>query len=269
MLDIPCFSTAPRRDRPFEPINCSALSDDLLESRLFGFKKGSFTGADEDRVGILEAAEGGTVFLDEIGDISSYMQQVLLRVIQEKEIAPIGGPRRKIDVRFLSATNQDMKQRCEQGRFRWDLYYRLAVIDLKLPPMQQWVRPEVKKLIQFLLEYKQRQFLRPHPLQLAPLTLELLLAYPFPGNIRELENLIERLYVLCQDERVGPEHLPESIVQAPAQASLKLKDVERQHIERVLRRNGHNQRQTARDLGVALNTLRSKIKGYGIEMQGQ
>ena len=259
---------SPRRAAPFHAVNCSAMSDQLLESRLFGYQKGAFTGAEQDTPGIIQSTEGGTVFLDEIGDISPYMQQSLLRVLQEKEVAPIGGKPRKVDVRFIGATNKDLLALCEAGQFRWDLYYRLSVVELELPSLQERGIEEIKALIQFFIKQKKKLFNAAKPLSLPPEVKNKLLSYPFPGNIRELENLIERLYVLSTDGEVQLKDLPSRILDPKATHSLLLKDMEKRHIERVLRLNGGNQRKTARDIGVVYNTLMKKVRDYGIDLEG-
>ena len=142
----------------FLAVNCSAISDQLLETRLFGYKKGAFTGADKDALGIFDELDKGTLFLDEIGDISAYMQQSLLRVLQEGSFIPVGGHKeKKIDVRVIAATNRDLKQRCEEGKFRWDLYYRLAVVDLYVPSLAECRPDEVDELFEYFLDLKQNK----------------------------------------------------------------------------------------------------------------
>lgn len=259
---------SPRRDAPFHAVNCSAMSDQLLESRLFGYKKGAFTGAEQDTPGIIQSTEGGTVFLDEIGDISTYMQQSLLRVLQEKEVTPIGGSPRKVDVRFIAATNKDLLALCEAGKFRWDLYYRLSVVELELPSLQERGIEEIKALIQFFIKQKKKLFNAVKPLSLSQEVKDKLLSYPFPGNIRELENLIERLYVLSTDGEARLQDLPPRILDPRPKDSLLLADIEKWHIERVLRLNGGKQRKTARDIGVAYNTLMKKVGDYGVDLEG-
>jgi transcriptional regulator with PAS, ATPase and Fis domain len=196
-----------RSEKPYVTINCSAFSDNLLESRLFGYKKGAFTGADKDSIGLFEEAHEGTILLDEIGDISPYMQQALLRVLQEKEILPLGGKAKKIDVRVIAATNQNLVKRCEEGSFRWDLYYRLSVVELDIPNLLQRGKQDLKALIDFFLTLKKKQLKKQRKLNLSKEALEILLNYPYPGNVRELENIISRLYVFNEDQ-VSAEVLP-------------------------------------------------------------
>ncbi len=258
-----------RSEAPFWAVNCSAMDDQLLESRLFGFKKGAFTGADKNTAGIIEKAEGGTIFLDEIGDVSSYMQQALLRVLQEKEVSPIGGTPKKVNVRFIAATNKELLRLCEEEKFRWDLYYRLAVVDINLPSLQERGSKEIKELIHFFLKQKKKIFNVPKMLDISGPLMDKLLAYPFPGNIRELENLIERFYVLNSNGIVRSSDLPKRILNPQKKNSLLLNDIEKWHIEKVLKINDFNQLRTAKDLGIAYNTLRNKIKEYGIELKGE
>lgn len=206
--------------------------------------------------------------MDEIGDISTYMQQSLLRVLQEKEATPIGGSPRKVDVRFIGATNKDLLALCEAGKFRWDLYYRLSVVELELPSLQERGIEEIKSLIQFFIKQKKKLFNAAKPLSLSQKVKEKLLSYPFPGNIRELENLVERLYVLSTDGEARLQDLPPRILAPRPKDSLLLSDIEKWHIERVLRLNRGKQRKTARDIGVAYNTLMKKIGDYGVDLEG-
>ncbi len=256
---------SPRKKAPFELLNCSAMGDALLESRLFGYKKGSFTGADADTAGIFEQANGGTVFLDEIGDISPYMQQALLRVLQQKEIRVIGGKSKKVDVRIIAATNKDLFALCQKEKFRWDLYYRLAVADLELPPLRDRGPEEIATLTDFFIDKKQEQFRAPQPILLQKEVLDFLSTYPFPGNIRELENIIERFYVLNEAGMVSPKNLPKRLHRSPTKLSYLLEDVEKMHIQKVLQIFKGNKEKTSKALGVAYNTLNNKIKKYGME----
>jgi transcriptional regulator with PAS, ATPase and Fis domain len=252
-----------RKSKPFTPVNCSALRDELLESRLFGHKKGAFTGAENDHKGLLEETNGGTIFLDEIGDISQQMQQSLLRVLQEGEIQPIGGKTKKVNLRVIVATHRNLYELCKKGEFRWDLFYRLNVAELILPNLQKRGRSEITKLLEYFLRRKKTDLKKKKLLKLSAQVREHITSYPFPGNVRELENLIERLYVFC-DENVECEDLPERIRKPDHEKSLLMKDLEKRHIEYVLKINNGNQNQTAKDLGIVINTLRSKLKQYSI-----
>jgi transcriptional regulator with PAS, ATPase and Fis domain len=254
-----------RNQKPFIPINCSAFSDGLLESRLFGHVKGAFTGAVADHKGYFEEAQGGTIFLDEIGDISTYMQQLLLRVIQEKKILKIGETQeKKVDVRVIAATNRDLSLRCVEGKFRWDLYYRLAVTELTLPSLRDRGLIEKKELIDFFIESKRKLFKRPKKMRLGKDIEQFILNYPFPGNVREVENLIENLYVFNNDI-VSMETLPARLLNPADEFKLDLKTVEKLHIIKVLK-IAKNKQQAAKSLGCVINTLEKKIKDYGIDI---
>ena len=190
-----------RKNGPFVPVNCSALGESILESRLFGYVKGAFTGADKEMKGIFEAAAGGTVFLDEIGDASPYLQQALLRVLQEHKIQRVGGAGDiPVDIRVICATHQDLVELCKEGKFRWDLYYRITVAELILPPLRDRGVSEIRQLIDHFLESKKTHLRKAKRLKLDREAKRALEAYPYPGNIRELENLIERLYVFRESE---------------------------------------------------------------------
>lgn len=253
-----------RQKQPFIAINCSAFHDSLLESRLFGYMKGSFTDAKEDTKGLFELANGGTIFLDEIGDISLYMQQSLLRVLQEKEITPIGGKTKKINVRIIAATNKNLPLRCKDGQFRWDLYYRLAVAELELPTLQKRGKKETEELLEFFLKSKKKELRKGKILKLNKEAKSFILCYPFPGNVRELENLVETLYVFCEGEVTCPD-LPQRLLDVPEDVSLKWQDVEKLHIEKVLSFFKGNQRQALLALGYgSINTLKKKMKEYKI-----
>jgi transcriptional regulator with PAS, ATPase and Fis domain len=254
-----------RRNREYLTVNCSALSDQLLESRLFGYRKGAFTGADKNTPGLLEEANGGTIFLDEIGDISPYMQQSLLRVLQSKEIMPIGGKSVQVDVRIIAATNKNLPKMCEEGKFRWDLYYRLSVVELMLPTLQKRGKGDLQELINFFLGKKKKQLQKGKKLQFTKEAMQVLLNYHYPGNIRELENLIARLYVY-HDEKVDLNNLPEHLSLTPMEQPLNWAYVEKEHIKKVLKLKNGNQRQTAIALGIVENTLRKKMEEYKIEI---
>jgi len=256
-----------RHNNSFIAVNCSAFNENLLEARLFGFKKNAFTGADKDQKGLFEEADGGTIFLDEIGDISSYMQQSLLRVLQEQEILPLGLNKPvKINVRIIAATNKNLAEMCRQGRFRWDLYYRLAVTELSLPSLNDRGLDDKLQLIDYFIKSKKLLFKRTHQIQLSKEARQALLLYNFPGNIRELENLIEQLYVFFEGD-IAINDLPERILKPGSQSSMKWMDVEKELIEKVLTMVKGNQNQAFKILGYgAINTLRNKIKEYRLEV---
>jgi transcriptional regulator with PAS, ATPase and Fis domain len=251
-----------RHAAAFVSVNCSAFTDSLLESRLFGHKKGSFTGADADHQGFFEQAEGGTLFLDEIGDISPYMQQTLLRVLQEKEIMPIGGKSKKVNVRVIAATHRHLHDCCEKGTFRWDLYYRLTVAEIRLPSLAERGQADIEALVHFFLKTKAREFTKKKPLILSKEVKETLLVYSFPGNVRELENMVSGWYVFC-DETVTVQDLSERFFRASTNESLRWKDVEKAHLQMVLQLVNGNKRKAVQLLGYgSMNTLVAKMKEY-------
>ena len=254
-----------RSEQAYVTVNCSAFSDSLLESRLFGYKKGAFTGADKDTTGLFEEANEGTIFLDEIGDISPYMQQALLRVLQEKEVMPLGGKAKKINVRVIAATNQSLTKLCEEGKFRWDLYYRLSVVELDLPSLVERGKQDIKAMMEYFLNQKKKELNRPKKLILEKEALEVLLNYSYPGNVRELENIISRLYVF-NEELVNAEVLPKRLSQGPMEKPMHISFVEKEHIERVLKYFKGNKRQSSIAIGWAINTLISKIEKYNIKL---
>lgn len=253
-------SKSPRSKQPFIAVNCAAFSDSLLESRLFGHAKGSFTGASQEHKGYFEQADKGSIFLDEIGDISPQMQQTLLRVLQSGEIAPIGQQIRKVDVRIIVATNQDLVQLCQAGKFRWDLYYRLAIAELELPSLDEQGQAAKELYLKHFVEQKRQLYCRQKPIQFEKKAYRELLNYRFPGNIRELESLVERFYVLGLEE-VTNQDFPKRLhlMQQLFLDSLRLEDVKAQHIKMVYERMQGNQTATARVLGVAINTIRKYL----------
>lgn len=252
-----------RKDNLYLAVNCAAYTDELLRSELFGHEKGSFTGATGKHAGIFEQAVGGTIFLDEIGDISPFMQQSLLRVLQNKTITPIGGKAKPVNVRVIAATNCKLEKMCEEGKFRWDLFYRLAVAELELPSLQERGLTEIEGLLDNFIRVKRRLYGRSDTLKLSKPTKDCILAYPFPGNVRELENLVDTLYVFNEKE-VKYESLPQRLRQSKSEYSLKLEDAEKEHIKKVLRIKKGNKRQTAFALGCTETTLHSALKKYGL-----
>lgn len=256
-------------ERSFIAVNCSALGDQLLESRLFGYVKGAFTDAKDNRTGYFDAANGGTLFLDEIGDISPYMQQLLLRVLQESEFIPVGATKaRKVSLRVIAATHRDLDAMCEAGTFRRDLYYRLAIVELDVKTLQQRGDGEKKQLIDFFMEKVRTAFRKPK-LHLSRQALDVLVRYPFPGNIRELENLITSIAVFSNDA-VELADLPARLTR-PITAdgeSLDWKTVEKNLLVRALEQHKGNQRRAWQAAGYkSLNTFRTKLKEYGIDPQ--
>ena len=253
-----------RKNEAFYTINCSALGDSLLESRLFGHRKGSFTGAEQDQIGLLERAHGGTLFLDEIGDISPYMQQTLLRFLQCGEISPIGQNKtKKVDVRIIAATHRDLNLACREGKFRWDLYYRLMSVELELPALRERPSKERKDLVDFFIKQKAQLFNKPL-LKFSPSLAHFIEHYPFPGNVRELERLIDRFYVFCDNE-VDLKDLPKRMTEPDLViGNHSLEEVQRQHVLKVFRREQANKTRTAKALGISLNALKRHLRKYGV-----
>ncbi len=256
---------SPRRDRPFVVVNCPTLSEELLASELFGHARGAFTGAVRDQEGRVEAAEGGTVFLDEIGEISPSLQAKLLRFLQEKRFERVGETRtRTADVRIVAATNRDLDAEVKAGRFREDLLYRLNVMEIVVPPLRE--RPEdVLPLARGFVEFFARQGARPPP-DLSPATEKLLVAYPWPGNVRVLRNAIERALILARGQVLEPESFPERIAAQPTTPALggdfTAEAIEREHVLRVLAQ-APTLEDAARILGIDASTLWRKRKKWG------
>ncbi|MBZ0180295.1 MAG: sigma-54 dependent transcriptional regulator [Melioribacteraceae bacterium] len=246
-----------RSNKPFIAVNCSALHDELLESRLFGHKRGSFTSAVQDHIGFFESADGGTIFLDEIGDISPRLQQSLLRVLQNGEIQPIGYTKNKsVDVRIISATNQPLEKLCSEGKFRWDLYYRINVTELELPPLRERSKNDLEDLIKLFIQRKAAYFNKPI-LKFNKAAKQKLFSYDFPGNIRELENLIEHFYVFC-DKEIKETDFPKRLVEKSI-SSIKWSDITQQHFRYVLNLYDGNKTKAAKALGCSLNTLKKYL----------
>jgi len=266
----------PRRKKPFMPVNCGALPDALLESELFGYVKGAFTGATKDKPGRFALAEGGTLFLDEIGDISPALQVRLLRILQERTYEPLGGTQtRRADVRVVVATHRDLAALISQGQFREDLFYRLNVIKMELPPLRRR-REDIPLLVEHFVErFNRRQGKQVSGV--APEVMALLMAHEYPGNVRELENLIERAFVLCAAGRIERRHLPPELAGQPLAASEPTGDTiaaqrraaEAQAIRAALAEHGFNRLAAARALGLHKSTLFRKIKALNIDLPKQ
>ena len=257
-------SASLRSNGRFIAISCAALPETLLESELFGYERGAFSGADKRRIGKFELAHKGTIFLDEIGEIPVSTQVKLLRVLQEFSFERLGGNTPiKVDLRLVTATNQDLKKKIVEGTFREDLFYRLNVITVTLPPLR-----ERKEDIRLLAEHFVKKFSRKCPNELKGISkaaLDKMMRYAWPGNVRELENVMERAVVLCRGSFISESDIPlesSTVQQAPSRASLS--DVERDHIIATLEQTGWNLSEAASRLGIHRNTLRSKLKQYGI-----
>lgn len=265
----------PRRDQPFVPVNCGAIPSELMESEFFGHRKGSFTGANSDKQGLFQAADGGTLFLDEVADLPQHMQVKLLRAIQEKAVRPVGASREaQVDVRILSATHKDLAELVETGGFRRDLFYRINVIQLRAPSLRE--RPDdIPMLVDHVLERLADGAARP---RLGGPALEALKRYPFPGNVRELENILERALTLCEGDEIQPGdlqlpetngvELPETPAAEPAEdfeLEGYLEGIERDLIERALEKTRHNKTAAAQLLGISFRALRYRLKKLEME----
>ncbi|WP_440067736.1 sigma-54-dependent transcriptional regulator [Tenacibaculum discolor] len=246
---------------PYIAVNCGAIPENLLESELFGYVKGAFTGAESNRNGFFQAANGGTIFLDEIGNASLNVQSKLLRVLQEKEVVKVGAQKaEKVDVRVIAATNNNLKEMIQKGTFREDLFYRLTVVEIEVPPLRE--RKEdismlvEKFLFKYGIEYKDRF------IKISPKATDILQRYNWPGNIRELENIIQRAVIMC-DRIVEVEHLPDSLkynVDFSEEGLISLKEMEKRHIQHVLNATNNNKTKAAKILQIDRKTLREKLK---------
>ena len=255
---------SPRRFNPMVSIHCGALTESLLESELFGYEKGAFTGAQTRKKGKFEVADGGTVFLDEISDITLRVQTDLLRVLQEKEIVRVGDTMPvKVDFRVVAATNKRLERLVEQGTFRPDLYYRLNVFNIDIPPLRER-REDIPILAKHFIEKFASAMNRTAP-RLAPRTLELLLGYHWPGNVRELENAIERSLLISRESDLPPEAFPFQVNPTRPVFGQRLEDIERVHIEKILNETNWNLSRSARLLDIDRTTLYNKIKRYGLK----
>lgn len=269
-------SMSPRNKKPFVAINCGALPDTLLESELFGYKAGAFTGADNDKPGRFAGAEGGTLFLDEIGDISPALQVRLLRVLQEKTYEPLGGTTSvKTNARIITASNKNLAELVAKGTFRQDLFYRIHVVRLELPPLRKR-----KEDIPLLAEHFIHRFNQTHGRHIEGIShdaMAILMAHEYPGNIRELENIIEHAFVICPDSTICPRCLPEFLVQEHGAVlphpthgfDSMVKAAEAQAILDALERCGGNRNETAKALGMHKSTLFRKIKALGLSLSGK
>jgi PAS domain S-box-containing protein len=260
-----------RKGKPFIKVNCGALPDTLLESELFGYIKGAFTDAKKDKPGRFALANGGTIFLDEVGDMSPSLQVKLLRVLQEKEFEPLGATSpRKTDVRIIAATNKDLSKLISEGKFRDDLFYRLNVVKIELPPLSQR-REDIPLLIDAFIQ-KFNAKMGKQITGMSDEALRLLLKHDYPGNIRELENIIEHAFVLCRGERIDFDCLPKEITEDQKgdypsmllQEETPFEKAETEVIEKILKKYDGNRIKTAQELGIDRPTLWRKIKKYGL-----
>lgn len=266
-----------RQDKQFVPINCNAIPEQLIESELFGHEKGAFTGADHQKIGQFELADGGTVFLDEIGDIPLNMQSKLLRVLQEREVSRVGGTKPiKVDVCVIAATNKDLKTACDAGEFREDLYFRLNVIPLHVP-MLKGRRDDIPILVNHFLEKFSKEYLDAEPKSITRRAMSALRQYDWPGNVRQLENYLRRSFVLTENEVIDLEDLPPDIsgdsssladfqVEIPEQG-VSLEDIMKEYICVALTKTNGNQTKAAELLGISRRRLQNRIQNYGIDSQ--
>ncbi len=251
------------RDKPFVPVNCGAIPDTLIESELFGHRRGAFTGASRDKVGYFEAADGGTLFLDEISCLPLGVQSSLLRVLEDRAVVPVGDTRpRPVDLRIVSASNQDLGQMVDQGQFRRDLYYRLNVVNLTLPPLRQR-REDIPLLVHHFLDKYSRQ-MNKRVTGITNSAMQALLQHEWRGNVRELENVIERAVIFAESEQIAVQHLPfaadESAEDAGDALHEALRQFERQHILSCLRRHDFSKTETARSLNIGVSSLYRKLE---------
>lgn len=265
-------SQSPRKDKVFLPVNCSAIPDTLLESQLFGHVKGAFTGAVNSQDGLFQRARGGTIFLDEIGDLSPILQPKLLRMIEAKEILPVGSTQTiKVDVRIMAATNSDLKAACDQGRFREDLYYRLNVINIHIPPLRER-REDIAPLVEYLIRRHNVDMKKAYK-GADNAAVRLLMSLPWRGNIRELDNVLERAMILGNGEWITINDLPrvenieeknQNFFSGPYDLKGALKSYERMHIENVLKETDGKRGDAAKLLGLSRSSLYRKLESLGI-----
>ena len=280
------FQQSKRAEQPFVPVNCGALSENLVESELFGHRKGAFTGADRDHKGLFEVANGGTLFLDEVGELNKNIQVKLLRFLESGEIRRVGDTEPfRVNVRVICATNRDLKHMIEADEFREDLYFRINTFEIRLPPLRER-RQDLPELARHLLARSAKRSLDQVANLLTPEAIEALIEYQWPGNVRELANVMERAYILAAGGPISPDHLPHQVLQSepmtisfpankttatriehvvPAIAPMQpktLKEVEKEHILRVLEKHQGNKVNAAAELGIVLKTLYNKLNQW-------
>ena len=256
-------SRSPRRRGPFIPINCAALPEQLLESELCGFERGAFTGAQQAKPGQIELASGGVLFLDEVTEMTPAVQAKFLRVLQEREFVRLGGTRPvKVNVRVIAATNRELNDAVAQGRFRADLYFRLNVVDIHIPPLRDRVEDIPALVAGFLREFG---LAAGHVVEITADAMDALLRHDWPGNVRELRNVIERATILCEDASIRHEDLSLRRTSPARVDSTDLDAIERRTIERVMRETSGNKVQASRRLGISRMQLYTRLRKYGLE----
>jgi len=260
-----------RSQKPFVEVNCAAIPEELIESEMFGHRKGSFTGASEDKVGKFQKADGGTLFLDEVGDMSLKTQSKVLRVLEEQRVEPLGSNQPvTVDVRVIAATNKKLEEEIGRNAFREDLFYRLNVIPFYVPSLRERVEDIPVLAAHFLKEFCEAYGKKPK--EFTPLAMEVLLAYPWPGNVRELRNLVERLVIMCPSPRIEPHHLPPELFRGASKSPQKpyasLQEArsayEREFVLRKLEENRWNMTKAAAALGLERSHLYRKMRSLGI-----
>ena len=268
---------SPRRDRPLVTLDCTTIPEGLMESHLFGHVKGAFTGATEHREGVFALAHTGTLFIDELGELSPALQAKLLRVIQSREFRKVGGSKPiRTDIRLITATNKDLRTAVAQGTFREDLYYRVAVFMIKVPPLRERVE-DIPRLVDHFLQRFAALYGK-HPARVAPATLKRMMALPWPGNVRQLENFLEQAVVLAEGDTLTDRDLfagelstvaapPAPAISGLFEAGLPLSEVERRHILRTLHKVHGNRTEAARLLQISVRCLQYKLKAYGRDIE--
>ncbi len=272
-------NTGKRKNERFIIVNCAAIPENLLELEFFGYKKGAFTGATQDRKGKFELADNGTLFLDEVGDMPVGLQGKLLRVLQSKQFMPLGSSQSvSVDVRIVSATNRDLKQMIEEKKFREDLYYRLNVIEIKLPALRER-RDDIPALCSYLLNQFSRELNKPFS-GITPSAMDMLTKLNYPGNVRQLANILEYAAIVCTRDVIDIKDFPEDIGRESMSATkgstidgylsnTSLQEIERRAIEATLNKNNGKRSRSAEQLGISKRGLLNKIKEYGLETSGQ
>ena len=260
-----------RSKKSLIPVNCAALPESLVESELFGHRKGAFTGANTDRKGLFETASGGTLFIDEIGELELGLQAKLLRALENRTIMPIGSSKEiPVDVRLIAATNRELLERVRNKEFREDLYYRLKVVELTLPPLRER-KEDISLLIRHFIDQIARENAR-NVKDISVGALEAMKQYSWPGNVRELRNTLEGIIVLTLDEIIEERHLPEHIAgaesaQAIIEPGMTLEEIEKEAIRRTLEHTGGHRTKTAELLGISVRTLQRRLKELDLESE--